>query len=39
MTLTVDVKEQLQKDVPELDCILNGANPVYADKRFDDFSE
>lgn len=38
-TLSVGVKELLEKDEPELERIFNGGAPAYTDKRFDDFSK
>lgn len=38
-TLSVSVKELLEKDEPELECLFNGGAPAYADKRFADFSK
>lgn len=37
-TLSVSVKELLDKDEPELERIFSGGTSAYADKRFDDFS-
>lgn len=36
--LSVDIKELLKKDDPELERIFNGGSPAYVDKRFEDFS-
>ena len=37
--LSLDVKELLQKDDPELERLFNGGAPAYVDTRFDDFSK
>ena len=36
-TLSMGVKELLEKTRPELERIFNGGTPAYTDKRFDDF--
>lgn len=37
--LSLEVKELLHKDEPELERLFNGGSPAYVDKRFDDFSK
>lgn len=37
--LSLEVKELLQKDDPELERLFNGGTPAYVDTRFDDFSQ